>query len=162
MTGDGIRIRESLGMNPPLITSNPPEMGTEEDGFAYQATGEGDGPFWWGLKVFPTGARIDPATGVMTWSPPGPGQYAFTVVLDNDSGQDEQSFVFEVESVDTGNPDTGHSDTGSLDTGTKDSGDVENEEPKIERSSCACGTGNSAWFVMFLPVVFWSTRRKNL
>ena len=157
-TGEGVKVRESIGLNPPVITSTPPSAGTVDEDFSYVGIGEGDGPFWWSLSVFPTGARIDAATGAVSWTPPGPGQYAFTIALDNDVDRDEQAFVYEVDAVDTGTPDTGTPDTGTPDTGTPDtgpydSGDSETGEGSSGKSGCGCGGRGQAWLLLGLPLV---------
>lgn len=149
-TGEGVKVRESEGLTPPTITTVPPTSGSEEDEFLYTAAGEGDAPFWWSLAKFPTGARIDAATGEVTWTPSSPGEYGFTVTLDNDVGRVEQDFIYVVESVDTGTPDTGTPDTGDSETGSK----------APTRSGCGCGGDGKAWLVVFAPLL-WRRRYKG-
>jgi len=92
VSGDGIRVQNSPGMNMPSITSTPPSQATVGTPLGYTAIGDGDGPTWWGLTQFPFGARIDPANGAIAWTPSSPGTYTFTVLLQNDFGLAEQSF----------------------------------------------------------------------
>jgi len=92
VAGGGIRVMESAGFTPPGITSAPPMTAAVGTAFAYAAEGTGDAPTWWALARFPVGARIDPDTGEVSWTPPKPGTYAFTLRLQNDFGYDEQSF----------------------------------------------------------------------
>ncbi len=166
--GDGIRVRESTGLAPPTITSTPPESG--EDGVLdYAAEGEGDAPFWWSLAAFPTGARIDPETGELRFEAPGPGAYAFTVVLENDAGSDSQSFTWVVppSGGDTGGGETGAADTGAPDTGWDDSLDTcgipdESEDTAAEVGATpgACGCGGGAAGVLLLPLALARRRRE--
>jgi hypothetical protein len=93
---DGVRVKESTGVTLPLIGSQPPETGAVGTPLQYTATGSGDGPTWWGLSELPIGARIDHATGLVDWTPPGPGDYRFTIVLQSNWGRDEQSFMVQV------------------------------------------------------------------
>lgn len=53
----------------------------------------GDEPWWWSLREFPAGARIDPVTGDLRWTPSTPGQASFTVQLRSDCGASQQSFT---------------------------------------------------------------------
>jgi len=96
VAGDGIRVLESTGFDLPTVTSTPPadaEVGVE---YTYAAHGTGGEPWWWSLREFPVGARIDPVTGVLSWTPAEPGQAAFTVQLRNDRGAAQQSFTVTV------------------------------------------------------------------
>ncbi|MBW2457779.1 MAG: hypothetical protein JRI68_24960, partial [Deltaproteobacteria bacterium] len=78
---DGIRVKESSGIALPQIGSSPPTTGEVGTPLGYAATGSGDAPLWWALSTFPVEARIDHTTGAVDWTPPGSGDYAFTVVL---------------------------------------------------------------------------------
>lgn len=156
-TGEGVRVQESVGLLAPSITSSPPTIGWIGEPVSYAATGEGDAPFWWSLATFPTGARVDRGTGVVSFVPTAPGTYAFTLALDNDAGRAEQPFEVVVEPEDTGGPDTGDSDTDVDDTGSKETGDTDEEEPKPEESSCGCRGGGQGWLLLFPPL--WWIRR---
>jgi len=94
--GDGIGVRESTGFALPEITSAPPQQAQVAQTFVYAAEGVGDSPWWWSLVQFPAGARIDPATGELLWTPDRLGQAVFVIELRNDRGADEQSFVVTV------------------------------------------------------------------
>lgn len=57
--------------HPPTITSLPKATATLAKAYRYAAVGsdpDGD-PLAWGLVAAPTGMAIDPATGVVTWTP---------------------------------------------------------------------------------------------
>jgi hypothetical protein len=162
-TGEAVSVWESTGLVAPTITSTPPVSGVDGDPIEYTVTGEGDAPFWWSLSAFPTGARIDPGTGTITWAPSASGEYTFTVVLDNDVGRTEQSFTYLVEAVDTGTPDTGDSDTDTdtEDTGSQETGEPDNGDPAPRSEiSCGCRNGGGAWLVLFLPVL-WRYRVRH-
>ncbi len=93
---DGVRVKESSGITLPAIESQPPATGVVGTPLGYTATGNGDEPSWWGLRELPIGARIDHASGAVDWTPPAAGDYLFTVVLQNNWGRDEQSFIVQV------------------------------------------------------------------
>ena len=58
---------------------------------------DGD-PIQYSMPVGPQGATIDPVTGMLLWTPPGPGTYNFTVKADDGRGGfDTQSFVLTVD-----------------------------------------------------------------
>ena len=105
VAGAGIRVRESPGLTPPSITSTPPAEAALGEPFSYAATGTGDSPFWWSLREFPTGARIDAATGVLTYVPVEPATFHFLVRLENDAGRDDQAFDLFVRDPATGDGD---------------------------------------------------------
>ncbi len=92
VAGAGIRVMEGTGFEVPAISSTPPVTAETGKALTYAAQGTGEGPTWWALGRFPVGARVDSATGEMSWKPSKPGTYAFTVRLQNDFGYDEQSF----------------------------------------------------------------------
>lgn len=92
VSGDGLRVKESPGFALPQITSSPPVQGSVGTPLGYTAEGQGDGPTWWALRKFPIGARIDPASGAIAWTPAAPGTYDFVVQFQNDFGQVEQAF----------------------------------------------------------------------
>ena len=64
---------------------------------AYTATGYGDEPLWWSLTTFPVGARIDPGTGEVSWTPAVAGEHEFVIELRNDAGADTLSFTLLVQ-----------------------------------------------------------------
>ncbi len=96
VAGDGIRVREPVGVELPSIDTTPPATGQVGQPWTYAAGGAGQAPDWWALSAAPTGARIDPASGLVEWTPPAAGSYCFTVVHQNDWGDAEQSFVVTV------------------------------------------------------------------
>jgi len=96
VSGDGILVQESTGFELPAITSSPPTSGQVGVPLDCTAAGTGDEPLWWSLRRFPVSARIDPASGVLDWTPSEPGIYRFEVQLSNDRGADSQAFSVEV------------------------------------------------------------------
>ena len=87
-------VREPKPDTLPTITSLAPVEGTAGATLSYTAEGSGDAPLWWSMTDFPTGARIDYATGNVTFTPETAGAYAFTVRLENDAGTDTQIFEY--------------------------------------------------------------------
>ncbi len=96
VAGDGIRVQESPGFDPPHIDSPPPQEALVGEPLSFTATGSGAEPRWWSLTTFPTGARIDPASGQLSWTPEVAGEHAFVVELRNDAGADELAFTVDV------------------------------------------------------------------
>ena len=94
--GDGIRVRGNPGFDYPAIISAEPGSLQAGESLGHQAAGTGDAPFWWSLAEFPAGARVDPGSGALTWTPAESGSYPFTLRLENDAGGAEQSFELEV------------------------------------------------------------------
>ena len=97
VAGDGIRVRESSGAALPQIDSSPPSSGEVGVALSHTLVGSGDGALWWGMSQWPRGARIDPLSGTIEWTPPAPGSYPFTVVLQSDWGMAEQSFQIQID-----------------------------------------------------------------
>jgi len=97
VAGQGIRVQEATQPSPTLITSTPPSQGSAGVPVDYTAAGAADGPHWWSLTTFPVHARIDPQTGELSWTPPGPGDYPFTIRLQTDQDHADQSFVVHIQ-----------------------------------------------------------------
>ena len=96
VSGAGIRVKESAGYELPSIAYTAPTQGATGTPIDYAPTGTGSEPRWWALARFPVGARIDHATGAVTWTPFEPGAYPFTVRLQNDYGFVDQEFTINV------------------------------------------------------------------
>jgi len=139
--GDGPRVRENPGLILPLITSSPPDEGLLDEPVVYVPEGTGDAPFWWSLAEFPTGARVDAATGELSWTPSSTGSLAFTLRLENDAGSAEQAFEILVATPgDTAAPPD--SDTPD-DSGTQDSGPgfPPGDTTTPDDTGCSCSAG---------------------
>ncbi len=95
--GQGIRVQEAAQPSPTLVTSTPPSHGSAGVPINYTAAGSAAGPHWWSLTTFPVQARIDPQTGELSWTPPGAGDYPFTIRLQTDQDHVDQSFVIHVQ-----------------------------------------------------------------
>lgn len=105
VAGDGIRVMDPTPGTPPIIvTAAPPsvELGTT---LVYPASGTGDLPYWWSLPTYPVGARVDAATGALTWTPTTVGPADFALRLENDWGSTVQGFTVQV--TQPGGPDAG-------------------------------------------------------
>jgi hypothetical protein len=97
VAGDGIQVMKPEAPALPVITSVPTTTASPGVPFTYAAEGAGDAPLAWSLRQFPTGARLDAASGAMTWTPAAPGPVDLVVVLENDWGRTEQAFTVTVE-----------------------------------------------------------------
>ena len=149
-SGAGVRVRESFGLGVPLFTSAPPTEAMIDTLFEYPASADGDGPYWWSLGAFPTGARVSAESGLVTWTPTEAGEVSFLLRVENDAGVAEQRFSVRVEGVDTGNPDTG--DTGSAPTETGEGGE-DTGKPMSESSGCGCQYASGSWGIWTLFVM---------
>lgn len=94
--GQGLEVKEMAIPAEPVITSTPPLHAVAGVPYAYVTEGTGGDPRWWALTTFPAQARIDWQTGVVAWTPPGPGTYPWTIRLQTDYGGVEQTFVVQV------------------------------------------------------------------
>jgi len=122
VAGNGIVVHEPGVLVPPTIDSPAPTDAPLGQPFDYAPIASGDEPRWWSLVDGPALARIDPATGVITWTADEPGTYAFHVRLDNEVGFAEQ--IFEVDAAGEGTTDgpgpQGDSSGAADDAGTTD------------------------------------------
>lgn len=125
VAGEGIRVKHPQVHAPPSITSSPPTTGEPGVPLEYAPTGAGDPPFWWSLADGPVGLDVEPATGLLAWTPPGPGDYAFTLTLANDLAVAAQEFVVHVEPA----PGDTSSGTGPEDPTTGDASTSAGEAP---------------------------------
>jgi hypothetical protein len=175
--GDGIMVREPGVLAPPTIDSLPPseaELGVPLD---HVPVAGGDEPRWWSLVDGPASARIDPATGVIAWTPDADGTYAFVMRLDNRVGTAEQSFDVVVggdaetgAGVDTTGAGEGPSDTtgGAGETSSTGGGDTSSgdDDPGLpsadddEASGCGCNTRRPAGLALLFAVVAVLRRRQ--
>lgn len=99
VAGEGIRVGEPAAVVPITIDSEADLAASIGVPWSYAPVATGEGPRWWSLPEGPGDADIDPATGVITWTPGEAGSYAFTLRVDDEYGRDEQSFVVELVGV---------------------------------------------------------------
>jgi hypothetical protein len=99
VTGEGIRVTEPAAVVPITIDSEPDLAASIGAPWSYAPVATGDGARWWSLPEGPGDADVDPATGIVTWTPGEAGSYAFTLRVDDEYGRDEQSFVVELVGV---------------------------------------------------------------
>jgi MYXO-CTERM domain-containing protein len=97
-----IRVAQPEVHTLPTITSQPPTVGELDVAVEYTPTGAGDPPFWWSLREGPVGLAVDPATGVVGFTPASPGDYLFALSLENDLGEAVQEFTIHVPAADAG------------------------------------------------------------
>jgi hypothetical protein len=97
VAGNGVVVAEHPGLATPQITSAPPRTAAIGEALAYDAEGTGDGAWWWALPIAPPSAAIDPATGMITWTPDAAGSWDFEVRLQTDVGEAVQAFVVQVQ-----------------------------------------------------------------
>ena len=178
--GDGIVVAEHPGFVDPVITSTPPAELDEGASLDYTLTGDFEGPHWWRLVEGPGAARLDPDTGVLSWTPDAAGNAAFTVRLEVDHGAVEQEFTISVvgepggESSSSGTGGEGEEageagdgegedgtageDGGSAPTagdagGSGETGDTTSPQRGDEGDGCGCrtrGSGSPAWLMFGL------------
>jgi MYXO-CTERM domain-containing protein len=95
VAGEGIVVMEPEELHPPSITSTPPSFADPAVPLTYQATATGDAPLRWSLAG-PTGAVVDAQSGAVSWTPPAPGDYAFQLAVENDTGRAVQAWTLVV------------------------------------------------------------------
>ena len=81
---------------PPSITSTPITIGEVGTPYAYDVQAVGDPVLLYELTSAPGGMTIDPATGVISWTPTAVGSFNVTVRVSNSFGDDTQSFTIVV------------------------------------------------------------------
>lgn len=79
---------------PTCIISTPVTTGHMSQPYTYDVNASGDPTF--SLTEAPPNMSIDSITGVISWTPPAPGDYAVTVNVANSVGSDSQAFVIHV------------------------------------------------------------------
>lgn len=141
-----VRVRPPRDPVTTTIIGAPPDPAAAGVPSTWTAEGEGQAPTWWSLAEFPTGARMDPATGVVTWTPPAEGEWPFVVRLEDDYGEATLAFDWCVgecpEPAETG--DTAAPDSPPGDSGAPDSGGDEESRPAPEPAPTPCGCGGGA------------------
>lgn len=178
--GEGIVVSEPRELVGPAITTAPEVAAEVGVAWSYAPQGIGDEPYWWSLEDSPSDADIDPATGVISWTPPSTGSYAFTLRLANDVGYEEQLFVIELleggldESGSGGGGDTtsgngattgtGGDDGPSSSTAVSDGTGVPGGTEDPGAAGCGCrtrggGAGSLPWLGLGL-VLPWRRRRR--
>jgi MYXO-CTERM domain-containing protein len=151
VAGNGIVVHEPAELVPPTIESAPPTEAALDMALDHVPVAAGDEPRWWSLVDGPALARIDPATGVIAWTPTEPGTYTFVMRLDNRVGADEQSFMIEVTdgaSLDTtagaSTDENGDTIDGDSESGTDSQGMPGTATDDGDTSGAARGDGDDA------------------
>jgi MYXO-CTERM domain-containing protein len=124
---EAVRVQKPAIGTLPAITSSPPTAAELAVPLKYTPTGAGSPPFWWSLRDGPDGLAVDPATGVVEFTPQVPGEWMFRLALENDLGEAEQTFVVHVPAAMTGS--TGDAPTSSGDTGDPPPGTATSDDP---------------------------------
>ncbi|UCG62924.1 MAG: putative Ig domain-containing protein [Candidatus Zixiibacteriota bacterium] len=83
----------------PVITSTPILTGTYNQLYTYDVEASGNPAPTFALTTYPTGMTIDPATGLIQWTPGDVGDYDVVVEASNSSGTDPQSFTISVAGI---------------------------------------------------------------
>jgi hypothetical protein len=165
-----LRVRETAAIALPTIVSEPPDGGPVGEPITYVPEAAGDGPFWWSLVDSPVGARVDAATGALTYTPAAEASYPFTLRLENDGGLSEQTWVYVAPlPIDTGLPEDTAPDDTSDDTATPDDTAAADETgdrdtvgtPKRPADGCGCGAGagGAGLTGILLAGLLWGRRR---
>ncbi len=90
---DPIRVQEHPGFVDPAITSTPPTVAAAGQPWSYSPTTDASDVVWWSLEAAPTGARVNPGTGEVSWTPPGPGSWDLTLVVETAYASGRQTFT---------------------------------------------------------------------
>ncbi len=155
----------------PAILSEAPKEGSVGVPFDYQPEAAGTGPYWWALSDGPPEARVDPATGALSWTPGQQGEIALVLRLDTDVGSVEQAYTVCVD-VDCTEPED--SDPPGDDTG--DSAPPEDSEPPVDDTApddtgpvaerpeeCGCRQhGGAPLWLLLLALGALAARRRRL
>jgi hypothetical protein len=83
----------------PMITSTPIAKAILNEPYSYQVEATGYPAPILKLEVAPAGMTMDPATGLITWTPTAPGSFAVIVEAGNSAGVINQSFTIDVTEV---------------------------------------------------------------
>ncbi len=184
---EAIEIQKAVSIQTPTITSTPPRSGDVGTTVTYDAQATGDEPLWWRLVEGPSAARMDHATGTLTWLADRPGPANFRIAVDNDFGTAEQVFVVQVEGAgsDAGPQQDGaglldgslteagsSSDAGPTDGGTDGAvlpdGALGQDaaEKVVSTTACSCraGTGGGfsfLWWLMVVGLLVWRLRKRK-
>ncbi|MEW6413299.1 MAG: putative Ig domain-containing protein, partial [Candidatus Zixiibacteriota bacterium] len=84
---------------PPVITSTPVTSATYGVAYTYDVDATGDPAPTFNLTTAPAGMVIDPATGVITWTPNVVGDVNVVVEATNTEGTDSQAFTIAVAGI---------------------------------------------------------------
>jgi hypothetical protein len=82
--------------SPPAIVSAPVTTGTAGQAYVYDVQATGNPAPAFSLSVYPSGMAINPASGLISWTPASTGTVNVTVVAANAEGTDSQSFSISV------------------------------------------------------------------
>ena len=92
-------LLDELCSGPPRIMKSavaPKTLGYINEPYSYQVRVYGDPVLLYELTSAPGGMTIDPATGVISWTPTAVGSFNVTVRVSNSFGDDTQSFTIVV------------------------------------------------------------------
>lgn len=153
---DAIRLADPVPLVGPAIGSSPVLEATVGTTYTYTPTGAGDGPYWWLMPTFPTGARIEATSGTVTFTPTAAGEVPFVVRLWTDVGTVDQAFTVTVSDPAVSTT-TGTSTTPEPSTPTPPEAVDPAEGPAT--GGCGCdqtGVGGLGWLAAAL---LWRRRR---
>lgn len=165
VSGQGIEVKEVSPVAPPTILTTTAPPATAGLNYIFTAKGSGDAPLLWSLSGAPTGLRIDPKTGQLTWTPTTADAPSTTITLHltNDSGQATQPLTIQVSTpghdaaplTDAAPPPGDHSPTTDhASTTDLPPTQTDGAPPSIAGGGCACDLGtrstNPPWFLLLL------------
>ena len=172
IAGQGIRIREPKNITSPIIISAPPQSCTPGEPVLFTPTAYGDPPLWWSLESPPIDARVDPATGTLSWTPVDSCNASFVLRVDNDAGADTQVWTFSdpIEPEEPEDTSTPEDTSNSEDSSNPEESDTSEDEGQIndspvgtnidsENSGCGCSQSTGASWLWIGGIVLLGLRR---
>ncbi len=167
--GMGIRVKEPIELHPPVITSTPPESCTPGELVTYTPLATGDTPLWWSLDNPPVDARVDAATGTLSWMPVEHCNETFVLRVDNDAGTATQVWTFSDASdpVDTGSlGDTGAESETVSGHDTGEAGDTAADQGRngdeAKAATCGCRSAAGVGWLWISGILGLIVRRRRV
>lgn len=88
----GVIVEKTLTFGPTIVSTPAREVRVGQP-YTYAPIATGTAPLTWALVTSPVGATVDPATGVVRWTPQVEGAAAFDLSVSNALGTSHQTFA---------------------------------------------------------------------